>query len=82
MAGVRKFKAWLITEIMIFLIFGVSIFSGVAFTPESITTIILIASTLSGAFFTANFGEHWADTKKVESKARTESEVKVAVAEN
>ncbi len=61
--GARKFKAWLITTITNVVVFGVGIFFGVAFTPESLTTIILINSTLAGAFFTANFGEHYAKTK-------------------
>ena len=64
MEGARKFKAWLITEILIGLIFGVSLGFGVKYTPESITTIILIVASLSGAFFTANFGEHWAKAKQ------------------
>ena len=62
--GARKFKAWLITTILNFLFFGVGIFFGVQFTPESLTTIVLINSSLAGAFFTANFGEHWTQTKK------------------
>ena len=61
--GSRKFKAWLITSVINVIIFGVGIFFGVAFTPESLTTIILINSTLAGAFFTANFGEHWTKAK-------------------
>lgn len=53
----------MLTEILIVIIFGISTFSGVSFASSDITTIILIASTLSGAFFTANFGEHWTKTK-------------------
>ena len=63
MEGTRKWYAWLLTEITIVLIFGLSMFKGVSFQSNDVTTIILIASTLSGAFFTANFGEHWAKTK-------------------
>lgn len=63
MEGARKFKAWLITSIINVVIFGGGLFFNVAFTPESLTTIILINSTLAGAFFTANFGEHWTKTK-------------------
>ena len=61
--GARKFKAWLVTEIIICLIFGVALFKGVEFNAENIQLIILIVASLSGAFFTANFGEHWAQTK-------------------
>ena len=61
--GTRKFNAWLITSIINVVIFGGGLFFGVTFTPESLTTIILINSTLAGAFFTANFGEHYAKTK-------------------
>lgn len=63
MEGTRKFRAWMITSIINVLYFGIGTFFGVAFTPESLTTIILINSTLAGAFFTANFGEHYAKTK-------------------
>lgn len=64
MEGTRKFKAWIITEIIICLIFGSSLYVGVKYTPDSITTIILIVASISGAFFGANFGEHWTKVKK------------------
>ena len=63
MEGTRKFKAWIITELIICAIFGVSIGLGVKFDAASITTIILIVSSLAGAFFGANFGEHWSKSK-------------------
>ena len=64
--GTRKFKAWLITEMLVTAIFGFSLGSGVQFDSGSITTIILIVSSLSAAFFGANTFEHkYADyTKK------------------
>jgi hypothetical protein len=64
MTGARKFKAWLITTVFNFAIFGVGIFANVQFTPDSLTTIVLINSSLAGAFFTANFGEHWSKAKQ------------------
>lgn len=63
MEGKRKFTAWIITELLICLIFGVAIGFQVKFQSGDITTIILIVSSLAGAFFGANFGEHWTKAK-------------------
>ena len=64
MEGTRKFKAWIITEIIICAIFGVSLFKGIEFSADNVQLIIVTASALSGAFFTANFGEHYSKSKK------------------
>jgi hypothetical protein len=64
--GTRKFKAWLITEIIICLVFGFALFKGVEFKADNIQLIIVVAASLSGAFFTANFGEHY--SKAIEKK--------------
>ena len=63
MEGTRKFRAWFIAMLINSATFASPMFFGIAYTPESITTIILINSTLTGAFFGANFGEHWSKTK-------------------
>jgi len=69
MEGTRKFKAWLLTLIANLLVFaGGLFFGGVTYTSDAISTMVLINSALSGAFFGANFGEHWAATRAANGK--------------
>ena len=58
MIGKRKFRSWLITEILIYVIFASALLMGVAFNSGDITSIILIVGSISGAFFGANTLEH------------------------
>jgi hypothetical protein len=69
MTGKRKFTAWVIAMIMNAFVFGLAIAFNVKFTSDSITTIIMINSTLTGAFFGANFGEHWTKSKTTEKSS-------------
>ena len=64
MKGKRKLFVYLVTLATIFLIFVISIFLGVDFNGDNILAMMALISTLSGAFFGANFGEHWAEAKK------------------
>jgi len=62
--GTRKLKVFIITLVAILFVFFFAIYRGVLFSGQEITNIILVIATLSGAFFGANFGEHWAMAKK------------------
>ena len=60
MSGSRKLKGFYHTLYGILLLTVASMtIGGVNFAGENITTIIIAVSALAGAFFGANFGEHY-----------------------
>ena len=65
--GMRKVLAFYITLGTILLVSAGAVLSGVAFTGAEIITINAMISTLAGVFFGANFGVHWAQSRRVEN---------------
>lgn len=56
----RKVKAFYFTVIVVCVILIITMIVGVDFDGADIADIIMMICGLAGAFFGANFGEHWA----------------------
>ena len=73
MTGSRKLKGFYHTLYSVVGLTLSALFSGkVAFSGDNYSTIILAVCVLAGAFFGANFGEHWSKalTTKVNGGAK------------
>jgi len=60
----RKFKGFVITQLSLILIFIGALFTGTTFTGDNIIVFGALLAATGGAFFGANFGEHWAAAKR------------------
>ncbi len=66
MEGTRKQKAFYWTMAAINAAFIGALVFGVKFVGGDIIALSALQASLAGAFFGANFGEHWAKAKKIE----------------
>lgn len=60
--GNRKLKAFFATIAGVLIVVETAILSGIAISGDNIVALTTIIAGIGGAFFGANFGEHW--TKK------------------
>lgn len=60
MNGSRKMKGFYATLISINMLILAGFVCGVNFSGTDIISLAALESAVSGAFFSANFGEHWA----------------------
>ena len=65
--GSRKAKAFYVTLGAVLGSTVFAVFAGISFTGTDIITMNAMMSTLAGVFFGANFGEHWAQSRRVEN---------------
>lgn len=70
MNGSRKMKGFYITLVSVNLLILAGFVSGVIFSGGDIISLAALESALAGAFFSANFGEHWAEAKKKQAEAQ------------
>jgi len=61
--GNRKLKAYFVTVAAVLIVIETGLFLKVAITGDNIVLLTTILAGISTAFFGANFGEHWANTK-------------------
>ena len=61
--GNRKQKGFYVTLTALVLIALAGFVTGVKFEGGDIIAMMAITGSLGGAFFSANFGEHWAKAK-------------------
>ncbi|MGB5895430.1 MAG: hypothetical protein WBG58_14730 [Ignavibacteriaceae bacterium] len=64
MNGRRKLTAFYHTLYVLSSLLITSFFAGVNWDAQSLSIVFLAIFTCAGAFFGANFGEHWAEAKK------------------
>lgn len=64
MTGIRKMKVFYWTTTALMITFGLSLFLGVKFTGNDIIIFSSLLAANGGMFFSANFGEHWAQNRK------------------
>lgn len=67
MEGTRKQKAFYATLAAINLVILVAFVVKVPFNSADIVSLITLESALAGAFFGANFGEHWSKARAVQN---------------
>lgn len=65
MMGKRKLIGFYMTILTMAASYMFSLVMGVTFSGDNVVVILTIYGALGGAFFGANFGEHWATSKKV-----------------
>lgn len=63
MTGTRKINVFYVTMAILTVTILGSFLFGVDFQGDDIIAIMAITGTVSGMFFGANFGEHWAARK-------------------
>lgn len=62
--GDRKLKGFYVTIGAILIVIETSIlFGGISFTGDNVVALVVIIGSVGGAFFGANFGEHFAKAK-------------------
>lgn len=59
----RKLKAFYVTMGVLLAIVETAILKNIPLTGDNIVALSTIAAGIGGAFFGANFGEHWTKTK-------------------
>lgn len=62
--GNRKVVAFYFTMILMWVTFLVGLLFSIQFTGDNIMVMMVMFATLAGAFFGANFGEHWSQARK------------------
>jgi len=78
-AGQRKLKGFYLTLAALMILVLFALIKGVHFTGDNIITAMALMASLAGAFFGANFGEHWAKAKQVDGLSKNITITKPAV---
>ena len=70
MKGDRKLKGFYLTMACGLIVILGALVTGVKLEGSDVVAILALQASVGGAFFGANFGEHWAAAKKSDSAVK------------